>query len=80
MLEVPRKFAKDSLQLLNRCTKPDKRGKFFSNTIIYPGRICKDCTGCGCWVCSDGIYRVRGKVDPHSHQQYHCVLEGLLSI
>lgn len=26
LLEVPRKFTKDSQQLLQRCTKPDKRG------------------------------------------------------
>lgn len=26
LLEVPRKFVKDSQQLLQRCTKPDKRG------------------------------------------------------
>lgn len=26
LLEVPRKFTKESTQLLQRCTKPDKRG------------------------------------------------------
>lgn len=25
LLDEPRKFAKDSIQLLNRCTKPDRR-------------------------------------------------------
>ena len=26
ILDVPRKFYKDSVHLINRCTKPDKKG------------------------------------------------------
>jgi len=26
LMEVPRKFVKESTQLIQRCTKPDKRG------------------------------------------------------
>ena len=31
LLDGPKQFAKDSLQLLNRCTKPDKKGKKLEN-------------------------------------------------
>jgi protein transport protein SEC61 subunit gamma-like protein len=34
VLEVPRKFTKDSTQLLQRCTKPDKRGSIFDISMM----------------------------------------------
>ena len=28
LLEGPKEFIRDSIQLVNRCTKPDRRGKY----------------------------------------------------
>lgn len=33
-IEPGRQFAKDSLRLVKRCTKPDRRGKQFAFTYI----------------------------------------------
>lgn len=76
LLEVPRKFTKDSQQLLQRCTKPDKRGTLLDRVINYKHlmlRVCQDCPGGGDGSCVDGLYWILYQACPHSHQQYHSV-------
>ncbi|CAG8492936.1 1403_t:CDS:2 [Diversispora eburnea] len=34
-VEVPRQFVKEGTQFINRCTKPDRRGIYFSNYGIH---------------------------------------------
>lgn len=69
LLEGPKKFAKESVQFINRCTKPDRRGNLiislsllyfiivlfgFLGILIF--RIHKDFSGYCCWLSLDGIY------------------------
>lgn len=35
LTEPGRQFAKDSIRLIKRCTKPDRKGKFITNVIDY---------------------------------------------
>ena len=80
-----REFAKDSMRLVKRCTKPDIKGKFtytiknfpavFSTyyTVLCVFRIPEDrashCRG----FCHHGIHWLLCQAHPYPHQQYHCV-------
>merc|ERR550532_3000416 len=59
-VEPVRQFAKDSIRLVKRCTKPDKK------------RIPKDRHCNRHWICHHGIHRIFRETHPHSHQQHHC--------
>lgn len=61
-------FIRDSKFLLNRCTKPDKKGNVSSVVLI--SRIHSDCH-CFCyWLCGYGFSWLLRKTDPYSYQQY----------
>ncbi|KAA8530099.1 hypothetical protein F0562_004808 [Nyssa sinensis] len=51
-----REFAKDSVRLVKRCHKPDRKGG-----VPYGNRIR-----------GDGIRRLLRKADLHPYQQHHC--------
>jgi preprotein translocase subunit Sss1 len=34
LIEGPKEFIRDSIHLINRCTKPDRRGFFSSDSIL----------------------------------------------
>lgn len=40
LLEEPKVFVRDSIHLLNRCTKPDRRGVFFVYGLVLPSTAC----------------------------------------
>lgn len=69
-----KEFAKDSIRLVKRCTKPDLKGspplprtlyKFFSFF-----RISKDCFCYSCRFCYNGLHWFLCKAHSYSHQQY----------
>ena len=78
-IEPVKQFAKDSIRLVKRCTKPDKKGKnrrFFhdrqiANNFNFDFRIPKDCYCYRYWIRHYGLHRLLCQIDPHSHQQHH---------
>lgn len=45
LIQPLQKFSKDSMHLIKKCTKPDRKGKFVS--LWYSSTICKALLGCG---------------------------------
>ena len=80
-----REFAKDSMRLVKRCTKPDLKGKFKIGYIFQPFlapitvyclitfRIPEDRASHGRGFRYHGFHRLLCQAHPHPHQQYHCV-------
>ena len=71
-------FAKDSMRLVKRCTKPDMKGKNErereSGCEIVPlCRVPANCSGNSHWICGDGVHRILCQAHSHPHQQHHCV-------
>ena len=67
LLEPCKQFVKDSIRLVKKCTKPDRKGNLFVffcfHYLIYSkfliqSRISKDCHGDSNWLCYHGIYRL----------------------
>lgn len=70
LMEVPRKFTKESTQLLQRCTKPDRRGMKESRFFVISLTSCrvrKDDAEYRNWVFGDGIYWLCYQAHPHSY-------------
>lgn len=61
-------FVRDSKFLLNRCTKPNKKGLRFLYGVI--DRVHPDRHGYCCRFRRDGTGRLFREADPYSHQQY----------
>lgn len=68
-----KEFAKDSIRLVKRCTKPDLKGRYFdprwlSESVIVSFRISKDCLGNSCWFCYHGLYWFFCQVNSYTYQ------------
>ena len=78
-IEPVKQFAKDSIRLVKRCTKPDKKGKKRPNSMTgklliistLHFRIPKDRYCYRHWIRYHGLHRLLCQIDPHSHQQHH---------
>ena len=68
IIQPVKDFVRDSRFLLNRCTKPDRKGKRFFNPTIC--RIHSDCNCFCCWICRYGTGGLFCQADPHSYQQH----------
>lgn len=77
-------FAKDSMRLVKRCTKPDLKGERLyicrqEGLMSVTSSVCCHCrvsayrSGHGHWVRRDGIHWLLRETHPHPNQQYHCV-------
>lgn len=78
VVEPCRQFMKDSMRLVKRCTKPDRKGDLevnVRNVITSNGsfRVSKDRHGDGDWLRHYGLHRLLRQTYSHSHQQHHCV-------
>ena len=71
-----KEFAKDSMRLVKRCTKPDLKGKQCVKTSVlscFGFRVSEDCHRYGHWLCHHGLHRIFCEADSHPNQQHHCV-------
>uniref|UniRef100_A0A0A0LUE9 Uncharacterized protein n=1 Tax=Cucumis sativus TaxID=3659 RepID=A0A0A0LUE9_CUCSA len=70
-----REFAKDSVRLVKRCHKPDRKGMFLAFTLycidLIRFRIHQGCRSYRYRLRCDGICRVLCQANLHSDQQYH---------
>ncbi|CAH2003428.1 unnamed protein product [Acanthoscelides obtectus] len=55
LIKPGRQFAKDSIRLVKRCTKPDRRG--------IPENRCCNCH----WFLHYGIHRIFCETNPHTY-------------
>ena len=71
-----KEFAKDSMRLVKRCTKPDLKGREDVLAQFYyefAFRVSEDRCCYGHRLCYHGLHWILCQVDPHSNQQHHCV-------
>ena len=68
-VEPGRKFTKDSIRLVKRCTKPDRKGLFFCSVAIQPGSSSSQSTITR--FLSFLRYRVSKDRDGHCHWLCH---------
>lgn len=68
IIQPVKDFVRDSKFLINRCTKPDKKGSVRDSFFIY--RIHSNCY-CHCyWLCCNGFCWLFCEVDSYPYQQY----------
>ena len=68
IIQPVKDFVRDSKFLLNRCTKPDRKGERLLNFVIC--RIHSDCDCLCCWFRRYGTCRLFCQADSHSYQQH----------
>jgi hypothetical protein len=71
VIDSGKKFAKDSIRLLNKCTKPDRKGLFYLISSLFVFRVSKDCVRHNDWICGYGLYRFHCESHPHSDSQHY---------
>ena len=82
-VEPAKKFTKDSIRLVKRCTKPDRKGKQSKRILICLSlskiiahdllfeieyRISKDRGSYCYWFRYNGLHRILCEIDSHSNQ------------
>ncbi len=73
-IEPAIEFANDSKRLVNRCTKPDRKGVFFQLwSISYGCRVPEDCYRHGDWLRAHGLHWLLREACAYPHQQHYCV-------
>ena len=68
IIQPVKDFVRDSKFLLNRCTKPDRKGERLLNSMIC--RIHSDCDRFCCWFRRYGTCRLLCQAHSHSYQQH----------
>lgn len=68
IIQPVKDFVRDSKFLLNRCTKPDRKGGWLRSSMIC--RIHSDCDCLCYWLCRYGTCGLFCQAYSHSYQQH----------
>ena len=61
IIDAPKNFIKESIQLLGKCEKPDRRG-------FQVNRIYSSCSSNRHGILNDWVHWIFREIDPHSNQ------------